>query len=46
MDKEERKRLEEVWKRVEEARPRLEGSAALMPRKKPRTLPRRRPPKP
>ena len=28
-----------VWKRVEAARPKLEGSAGLMPRKKPRGLP-------
>ena len=31
--------LEELWARVEAARPKLEGSAGLMPRKKPRGLP-------
>ena len=31
--------LEKVWARVEAARPKLEGSAGLMPRKKPRGHP-------
>ena len=31
--------LPAVWKRVETARPKLEGSAPLMPRKKPRGHP-------
>ena len=31
--------LEELWARVEAARPKLEGSAGLMPRKKPRGHP-------
>ena len=33
--------LEKVWARVEAARPKLEGSAGLMPRKKPRGHPLR-----
>ena len=33
--------LEELWARVEAARPKLEGSAGLMPRKKPRGHPLR-----
>ena len=33
--------LEELWARVEAARPKLEGSARLMPRKKPRGHPLR-----
>ena len=31
----------EVWKRVEASRPKLEGSAGLMPRKKPKGIPLR-----
>ena len=33
---EELARFPEIWKRVEAARPKLEGSAKLMPRKKKR----------
>ena len=33
--------LEKLWARVEAARPKLEGSAGLMPRKKPRGHPLR-----
>ncbi len=33
--------LDELWARVEAARPKLEGSAGLMPRKKPRGHPLR-----
>ena len=33
--------LEKLWARVEAARPKLEGSAGLMPRKRPRGRPLR-----
>ena len=33
--------LEKLWARVQAARPKLEGSAPLMPRKKPRGIPLR-----
>ena len=33
--------LEKLWARVEAARPKLEGSAGLMPRKRPRGHPLR-----
>ena len=34
MSEEQLRRLGAVWKRVEDSRPKLEGSAPLMPRKK------------
>ena len=36
ISKQQLERLEAVWKRVEASRPKLEGSAPLMPRKKKR----------
>lgn len=34
-------RFAQIWKRVEAARPKLEGSARLMPRKEPKSFARR-----
>ena len=38
ISREELARFPEIWKRVEAARPKLEGSAKLMPRKKKRPI--------
>ena len=40
-EKEKQERYAQIWKRVEAARPKLEGSARLMPRKEQKSFARR-----